>query len=265
MPEKATLQTKKTIFTAAKIGAPNAVKAIDEYIETYDNLMNKLDLKGNVLDFLKSLTSGERVSVMDMDEEVYKIIPEKELYQRTGIQKAIFNTVYQWMAVKKNNPEHMEAAETMLFFPDYFNFKLTGVKVNEYTEASTGQLLNPETKDWDYELIEMLGYNKNMLCPITKPGTKVGNFTAEIQKEVGFDCEVILPATHDTGSAVLAVPTNDDNGIYISSGTWSLLGVERMEADCSLESMEENFTNEDEFIWHEDMRTIYKILLGDKE
>ena len=72
MPEKATLQTKKTIFTAAKIGAPNAVKAIDEYIETYDNLMNKLDLKGNVLDFLKSLTSGERVSVLDMDEEVYK-------------------------------------------------------------------------------------------------------------------------------------------------------------------------------------------------
>ena len=72
MPEKATLQTKNTIFTAAKIGAPNAVKAIDEYIETYDNLMNKLDLKGNVLDFLKKLTSGERVSVLDMDEEVYK-------------------------------------------------------------------------------------------------------------------------------------------------------------------------------------------------
>ena len=179
-----------------------------------------------------------------MDEEVYKIISLEELYKRTGIQKAIFNTVYQLMAVKKNNPEHMEAAETMLFIPDYFNYKLTGVKVNEYTEASTGQLLNPETKDWDYELIEMLGYNKKMLCPITKPGTKVGNFTKEVQEAVGFDCEVVLPATHDTGSAVLAVPTNDDNGIYISSGTWSLMGVERMEADCSLASMQENFTNE---------------------
>ena len=83
----------------------------------------------------------------------------------------------------------------------------------------------------------MLGFNKEMLCPITKPGTKVGNFTKEVQEAVGFDCEVILPATHDTGSAVLAVPTNDDNAIYISSGTWSLMGVERMEADCSLESM----------------------------
>ncbi len=200
-----------------------------------------LDKEDNIL----GKTYGYRDSRNNgMDEEVYKIIPEKELYQRTGIQKAIFNTIYQWMAVKKNNPEHMAAADSVLFIPDYFNFKLTGVKVNEYTEASTGQLLNPETKDWDYELIEMLGYNKDMLCPITKPGTKVGNFTEAVQKEVGFDCEVILPATHDTGSAVLAVPTNDDNGIYISSGTWSLLGVERMEADCSLESMEENFTNE---------------------
>ena len=179
-----------------------------------------------------------------MDEKVYEMISQEDLYKRTGIQKAIFNTIYQLMAVKQNNPEHMEAAKTLLFIPDYFNFKLTGEKVNEYTEASTGQLLNPKTKDWDYELLDMLGFPREMFCKIAKPGTKVGNFTEEVQKEVGFDCEVILPATHDTGSAVLAVPTNDDNAIYISSGTWSLMGVERMEADCSLESMKENFTNE---------------------
>ena len=76
------------------------------------------------------------------------------------------------------------------------------------------------------------------------PGTVVGNFTKEIQEEVGFDCTVVLPATHDTGSAVLAVPTNDDNAIYISSGTWSLMGIERKDADCSMESMRANFTNE---------------------
>ena len=220
-----------------EIGKIPSYMGIDTWGVDYVLLDKEDHILGKTYGYRDSRTNG-------MDDEVYKIIPEKELYQRTGIQKAIFNTIYQWMAVKKNNPEHMEAAETMLFIPDYFNYKLTGVKVNEYTEASTGQLLNPETKDWDYELIEMLGFNKNMLCPITKPGTKVGNFTAEIQKEVGFDCEVILPATHDTGSAVLAVPTNDDNGLYISSGTWSLLGVERMEADCSLRSMEENFTNE---------------------
>ena len=220
-----------------EIGKIPSYMGIDTWGVDYVLLDKDDNILGKTYGYRDSRTNG-------MDDEVYKIISEKELYQRTGIQKAILNTIYQLMAVKKNNPEHMEAAETMLFIPDYFNYKLTGAKVNEYTEASTSQLLNPVTKDWDYELIEMLGYNKNMLCPITKPGTKVGNFTAEIQEEVGFDCEVILPATHDTGSAVLAVPTNDDNGIYISSGTWSLLGVERMEADCSLTSMEENFTNE---------------------
>lgn len=220
-----------------EIGKIPSYMGIDTWGVDYVLLDKDDHILGKTYGYRDSRTNG-------MDEEVYKVIPEKELYQRTGIQKAIFNTIYQWMAVKKQHPEHMEAAETMLFIPDYFNFKLTGVKFNEYTNASTGQLLNPETKDWDYELIEMLGYNKKMLCPITRPGTKVGNFTEEVQKEVGFDCEVILPATHDTGSAVLAVPTNDDNGIYISSGTWSLLGVERMEADCSLKSMEENFTNE---------------------
>ena len=223
-----------------EIGKIPSYMGIDTWGVDYVLLDEDDHILGKTYGYRDSRTNG-------MDEEVYKIIPEKDLYQRTGIQKAIFNTIYQWMAVKKNNPEHMEAAKTMLFIPDYFNFKLTGVKVNEYTEASTGQLLNPKTKDWDYELIDMLGYNKEMLCPITKPGSKVGNFTEEIQKVVGFDCEVILPATHDTGSAVLAVPTNDDNGIYISSGTWSLMGVERMEADCSPASYAHNFTNEGGF------------------
>ena len=231
----------KEIITGLKkckeIGKIPSYMGIDTWGVDYVLLDKDDKILGKTYGYRDSRNNG-------MDEEVYKIISLEDLYKRTGIQKAIFNTIYQWMAVKKNNPEHMEAAETMLFIPDYFNYKLTGVKVNEYTEASTGQLLNPETKDWDYELIEMLGYNKKMLCPITKPGTKVGNFTKEVQEEVGFDCEVILPATHDTGSAVLAVPTNDDNAIYISSGTWSLMGVERMEADCSMESMQENFTNE---------------------
>ena len=104
------------------------------------------------------------------------------------------------------------------------------------------QLIDPKTNDWDYELIEMLGYNRKMFRPVSMPGTVVGNFTKEIQEEVGFDCKVVLPATHDTGSAVLSVPTNDDNAIYISSGTWSLMGIERKEADCSMASMQANFT-----------------------
>jgi rhamnulokinase len=148
------------------------------------------------------------------------------------------------MAVKSNNPEILEHAETMLMIPEYFNYLLTGEKASEYTNATTTQLVSPETKDWDYELIEMLGYPKQIFQKIKKPGTVLGNLTKEIQKEVGFDCEVVLPATHDTGSAVMAVPTNEDNIIYISSGTWSLMGTELKQADCSPESRLHNFTNE---------------------
>jgi len=179
-----------------------------------------------------------------MDKEVYKIIPEPELYARTGIQKAIFNTIYQLMAVKKENPEQLKAAKTLLMMPDYMHFLLTGQKAQEYTNATTGQLINPETKDWDYELIEMLGYPRDIFQKVSVPGTSLGFFRPELVQEIGFNCEVVLPATHDTGSAVLAVPSNVKNTLYISSGTWSLMGVEAMKADCSKESYDLNFTNE---------------------
>ncbi len=179
-----------------------------------------------------------------MDEEVYKIIPLDELYGRTGIQKQMFNTIYQLMAVKSETPELMEKADSMLMIPDYFNYILTGNMACEYTNATTTQLVDPETKDWDYALIERLGYNKTIFKKIEMPGYVVGEFLPEIQERVGFNCQVVLPATHDTGSAVLSVPTNSDDAVYISSGTWSLMGIERMEADCSMDSMKANFTNE---------------------
>lgn len=179
-----------------------------------------------------------------MDEKVYEFISEDDLYARTGIQKAIFNTVYQLMAVKTKHPEYIRQAKAMLMTPDYFHFLLTGVKMQEYTMATTGQLVNPHTKDWDYELIDLLGYNREMFLPIHTPGTLVGHFREEIQKEVGFDCEVVLPGTHDTASAVLSVPANDDDFLYISSGTWSLMGIETKNANCSPESKAANITNE---------------------
>nr|WP_300819018.1 rhamnulokinase [uncultured Acetatifactor sp.] len=179
-----------------------------------------------------------------MDEEVYKIIPEDELYARTGIQKAIFNTIYQLMALKVKKPEHLEKARTMLLMPDYFHYMLSGVAATEYTEATTGQLVSPQTKDWDMELIERLGYPKRIFQRMVTPGTVLGDLTAEVQAEVGFNCKVVEPATHDTGSAVIAVPTDSDDALYISSGTWSLMGTELMEANCSPESKLNNLTNE---------------------
>lgn len=179
-----------------------------------------------------------------MDDEVFKIIPEDELYARTGILKAIYNTIYQLMAIKKNSPADMERATAMLMMPDYFHFKLSGKKVQEYSEATTSQLVNPNTRDWDYELIDMLGYNKKIFQKIYMPGTEIGNLTEEIQKEIGYDCKVVLPPTHDTQSAIMAVPSNAEDTCYISSGTWSLMGVERDEPNCSMESKAANFTNE---------------------
>ena len=179
-----------------------------------------------------------------MDEEVYKIIPEDELYARTGIQKAIFNTIYQLMSTKVRKPEKLERARSFLMIPDYFHFLLTGVRKQEYTNASTTQLVNAETADWDHELIARLGYPDELFGELSMPGTVVGPIKKEIESKVGFSCTVVLPATHDTGSAVMSVPCTDENTLYISSGTWSLMGCELEKANCTKKAQTANFTNE---------------------
>ncbi len=176
-----------------------------------------------------------------MDKEVYRLISEKELYQRTGIQKQMFNTIYQLMAVKKQEPALLEKAETFLMLPDYFQFLLTGRQSSEYTNAVSTQLVSPVSKEWDRELIEMLGYPDKIFLPLQMPGTKVGNLKKEIKQQVGFDCEVLHCASHDTASAVMAMPRQ---GLYLSSGTWSLMGIETEHAICTEDSRLANFTNE---------------------
>ena len=194
-------------------------------------------------------TVGDAVAYRDgrtknADKLVNKILPAVELYARTGIQKQLFNTIYQLMALKEEHPEQLEQAQTILMIPDYFDYKLTGVMKQEYTNATSTNLVYAAAKTWDYELIEMLGLPRKLFGELSMPGTVVGNLTEEIQKEVGFDATVILPATHDTGSAFLAVPARDDKAVYLSSGTWSLLGVENEEPICTEDSWKENFTNE---------------------
>lgn len=179
-----------------------------------------------------------------MDTKVYETIPEEELYAETGIQKQIFNTIYQLKAIKENAPELLGKAKTLLMIPEYLNFRLTGVKAAEYTNATTTQLVSPKTKDWDTVIIEKLGYPVEMFCEIKMPGTVLGSLSKTVQEEVGFDCKLVLPATHDTGAAVMAVPSQEQEPLYISSGTWSLMGTELQEADCSAKSRAQNFTNE---------------------
>lgn len=233
------------LFAQIKLGMKKCAEAgkipVSIGIDTWGVDFVLLDAEGkrigNAVAYRDGRTKG-------MDQEVYKKIPEDELYARTGIQKAIFNTIYQLMALKVKKPEQLEKAETMLMMPDYFHYLLSGVAATEYTNATTGQLVSPVTKDWDMELIEKLGYPKKIFQKLVTPGTVLGELTEEIQKEVGFNCKVVAPATHDTGSAVIAVPTESDNTLYISSGTWSLMGTELMEANCSRESKLHNLTNE---------------------
>lgn len=220
-----------------EIGKVPSSLGIDTWGVDFVLLDEKDQILGDTIGYRDGRTKG-------MDEQVYQRISEEELYARTGIQKAIFNTVYQLMAVKTQHPEQLKQAKAMLMTPDYFHFLLTGVKMQEYTNATTGQLVNPQTKDWDRELIARLGYPNEIFLPIHTPGTLVGHLRDEIQKEVGFDCAVVLPGTHDTASAVLSVPANDDDFLYISSGTWSLMGIETKTANCSPESREANLTNE---------------------
>lgn len=165
-------------------------------------------------------------------------------YARAGIQYQPFNTAYQLAALKQEHPEQLEQAARMLMIPEYFHYLLTGNMVAEYTNATSTALVNAKAKTWDDELIAALGLPRRIFGELHMPGTSVGHFTPEIQAAVGFDCEVVLPATHDTASAFLAVPARDDSSVTLSSGTWSLLGVENPAPILTDESREANFTNE---------------------
>ncbi|WP_100407092.1 rhamnulokinase [Bacillus solitudinis] len=178
-----------------------------------------------------------------MMEEVSKEIIKERLYLETGIQFQKFNTIYQLYSLKQKNPEVLEKAKTFLMIPDYFNFLLTGKKVNEYTNATSTQLVNAFTKKWDKQLLEQLGIPTEMFQDIQAPKSVVGSLKKELVAELGFDMDVVLPATHDTGSAVVAVPELNET-IYISSGTWSLIGVENHFPICVTKALDYNFTNE---------------------
>jgi rhamnulokinase len=224
----------KACKTAGKL--PTTV-GIDTWAVDFVLLDENDQVIGDAVAYRDSRTEG-------MVDVVNALIPADQLYARAGIQYQPFNTIYQLTALKREAPEQLEKAKWLLMIPEYFNFKLTGIKKNEYTNASSTNLLHAEKKTWDKEVIEKLGLPADIFHELAVPGTILGNLLPEIQKEVGFDTTVILPATHDTGSAFLAVPARDDNAVYLSSGTWSLLGVENEVPITSEESRQQNFTNE---------------------
>ena len=174
-------------------------------------------------------------------EQVDKIISRKDLFARTGIQAINFNTVYQLYADKISG--RLVKTEHFMMIPDYISYCLTGVMANEFTNATTGSLVSATTNDWDYELIDLLGFNRKLFLPLSKPATKLADFSPEIAAEVGFSASVIHAPSHDTASAVAACPI-DDKSVYISSGTWSLIGAENKTPNLDFEVSKAGFTNE---------------------
>lgn len=213
--------------------------AIDTWAVDYVLLDGDDCLLGDAVAYRDSRTEGVKEAL-----ERAGILSFEEHYGATGIQYQPFNTAYQLLALKREHPEELAEAKAFLMVPDYLNFRLCGIKANEYTNASTTALVGARTRDWDDALISRLGLPRKIFQDIRMPGTVLGPLAPEIARIVGYGAKVVLPATHDTGSAWLAVPARDDRAVYISSGTWSLLGSELGEPIATAESAQANFTNE---------------------
>lgn len=219
------------------LGKISVSMGIDTWAVDYVLLDKQDKILGDSYAYRDSRTAG-------MDDEVFKVVSQEELYARTGIQHLIFNTVFQLYADKMQHPEDLASAARFLMIPEYLNFLLTGEKLNEYTNATSTSLVNLQTGTWDTEIMQRLGIPQEFFGTLNMPGTKVGRLLPKIAQEVGFDLDVVLPATHDTGSAVMAKPDNDDDSMYLSSGTWSLIGMERLVPRSDEAARRSNFTNE---------------------
>ena len=180
-----------------------------------------------------------------MDDYLNHVISRKDVYSITGIQFMNFNSIFQLHAMRRENNSAFINAQKILFIPDALSWMLTGEAVCEYTIASTSQLLDPRTKQLDERLLASLGLTRSKFGRMVQPGTKIGHLTEEVQRLTGLGAvPVIAVAGHDTGSAVAAVPAKDERFAYLSSGTWSLMGIETKDAVISDRSYELNFTNE---------------------
>jgi rhamnulokinase len=178
-------------------------------------------------------------------EHAFARVSREEVFRRTGIQFMRFNSLFQLIAMQRDRSPLLEVAQTMLMIPDLFNFFLTGVKVVEFTNVTTSQMYDPTERGWAYGLVKQFDLPTQILGSVVAPGTVLGPLRTSIATDTGLSSvPVIAPATHDTGSAIAAVPASGDSWAYISSGTWSLMGVELPGPLISEQVRKYNFTNE---------------------
>ena len=201
-------------------------------LDAHDNLL------GNPYCYRDARTQG-------MLDEVFKLVPREEVFEQTGIQFMELNTLYQLFAQNRSGSPQLEMAKTFLTMPDLFNFWFTGHKVCEYSNATTTQFYDPRKNQWATDLLTSLDIPTDILPEVVSPGTVLGPIRQTIADEMGISpVDVIAPACHDTGSAVAAVPISSPDSVYISCGTWALMGTELPEPAINPKALAHNFTNE---------------------
>lgn len=216
---------------------------IDSFaIDTWGVDFGFLDGEGEVLGMPYAYRDAHTQGAM---EEFFKRMPRERIYNLTGIQFLPFNSLFQLQALKRDESSVLDAARDLLFMPDLFHYFLTGEKKTEFTFATTSQLYNPRKKAWEDELFDALGISKSLMQKIIQPGSFVGKLDSKIAKQLGWeDVPVVAVASHDTGSAVASVPAQGKDWAYISSGTWSLMGIETENPIIDDLALRLNFTNE---------------------
>lgn len=242
-----------SIFREMKMG-------LAEYVNRYGNDLDSIGIDTWGVDFVLLDEKDEFIGPIHhyrdkrtdgMLEKMLEKVSKEEIFSQTGIQFLQINGSTQIFSMVYNQSSRLSITKMFLMLPDFLHFLLSGVKKSEFSDATTSQLYNPTKKDWAYPLIEKLGLKKEWFCPIVQPGTVLGKIKKDIAEETGINksAQIITPLTHDTGSAVAAVPIDmgafqEGEWAYLSSGTWSLLGVELKEPLINKNVMEYNFTNE---------------------
>ncbi len=231
-------EMKQALLKVSRLGIKIDAIGIDTWGVDYGLLDKNGHLLGVPVNYRDARTDG----VM---EKAFEVVSKEDIFKATGLAFNQFNTLYQLYAMKLEGDPTLEMADKLLFMPDLLVYFLTGKIGTEYTVASTSQMLDPYTKDWNRDLLDKLGIPTKMLTEIEPAGTVRGTLLPEIARECGVDeIPVIAVGGHDTASAVAAVPAEEDDFAYLSSGTWSLLGAEIDKPLTSVEVMQANYTNE---------------------
>ena len=234
------------LFTQLKTGLKRAFQGGHQPrsfgIDTWGVDFGLLDRNGELIGIPYSYRDSQTEGLI---EELNRLIGAEALYAQSGLQFMPFNTVYQLVAMRKASSPKLDAAETLLFMPDLLTYMLTGVISCEFTIASTSGLLHPVTREWNHALMDQLRIPERLFVDLMQPGTRVGTLRPDICEELGIPAiPAVTVGTHDTESAVVAVPASEGPFCYLVSGTWSLFGTELDEAIVSREALEQNFSNE---------------------